>query len=64
MRYDVRYDDRSRPRREVTAPFALSVVEDGDSFGDKEIATLVAGHSSGLVQSGASHYVLGGPASS
>ncbi|KAH8051877.1 phosphorelay sensor kinase [Aureococcus anophagefferens] len=30
--------------REVTAPFALSVVEDGDSFGDKEIATLVAGH--------------------
>ena len=30
--------------REVTAPFALAVVEDGDSFGDKEIATLVAGH--------------------
>ncbi|KAH8087589.1 phosphorelay sensor kinase [Aureococcus anophagefferens] len=25
-----------------SAPFALSVVEDGDSFGDKEIATLVA----------------------
>ena len=25
-------------------PFGLSVVEEGDSLGDKEIATLVAGH--------------------
>lgn len=30
--------------REVTVPFGLSVVEEGDSLGDKEIATLVAGH--------------------
>lgn len=30
--------------REITVPFGLSVIEEGDALGDKEIATLVAGH--------------------